>query len=122
MSDQHELAGILQRLFPSFRDLPLEAVAQRAEGLGLFAAKTWSVGPEGLRARGIDVPAQVHQALAPAAPRVVQAGSGGATFLQHVRRGLANDPAFGKLLGAYAAVWAESLRKASGSDAGAVAA
>ena len=113
MSDQHELAGILKRLFPSFRDLSEEAAAQRAEGLGMFAAKTWSVGAEGLRARGIDVPAQVHGPLAPVAPRVVQAGQGGATFLQHVRRGLGDDAAFGQLLVAYGRVWAESLRKAS---------
>lgn len=113
MSDQHELAGILKRLFPSFRDLSEEAAAQRAEGLGMFAAKTWSVGPEGLKARGIEVPTQVHGPLAPVAPRVVQAGNGGATFLQHVRRGLSDDAAFGQLLVAYGRVWAESLRKAS---------
>ncbi|MEZ6187107.1 MAG: hypothetical protein R3F62_19115 [Planctomycetota bacterium] len=118
MNDQHELAGILKRLFPSFRDMPLEAAAQRAEGLGLFAAKTWSVGPEGLAARGIEVPAAVHAPLAQVAPRVVQAQTGGATFLQHVRKGLGDDAAFGRLLVAYAGVWAESLRKAS--DVGAV--
>lgn len=109
MSPEHDLVQALVQLFPSFRGLPPGEPERRAEALGLYTAQVWAAGPDGLRARGVVVPPQVHAPLAPIAPRVVQARQGGATFLTHVRRGL-GDAGFAQAITGLARLYAESLR------------
>lgn len=109
MSSDHDLVQVLVQLFPTFRNLPPGEAERRAEALGLYAAQAWAAGPEGLKARGVLIPPQVHAPLAPIAPRVVQARQGGTTFLAHVRRGL-GDAGFAQAITALARLYAESLR------------
>ena len=100
----------LARLFPSFREVGPEEAGRRTESLGLFVAQTWSAGSQGFQARGIDVPPEVHQRLAPVAPRVAQARQGGATFLAHLRAAFGDDARCAQAMSGFARVYAESLR------------
>lgn len=105
-----ELLSILARMFPSFRGLPPEEAERRAEALGLFAAACCAAGPEALAQRGVPFPPAALQALAPVSPRVVQARSGGSTFLVHARRAIDADPVFAQMMTALARAYADSLR------------
>lgn len=111
MSVEADLVLVLSQLFPAFRALPAGEPERRTEALGLYTAQVWAAGPDGLRARGVPIPPQVHGPLAPIAPRVVQARQGGATFLAQVRRGL-GDPTFAQAVTALARLYADSLRAA----------
>jgi hypothetical protein len=111
VSAEADLVQVLSQLFPAFRALPAGEPERRTEALGLYAAQVWAAGPEGLRARGVPIPPQVHGPLAPIAPRVLSARQGGATFLAQVRRGL-GDPTFAQAVTALARLYADSLRGA----------
>jgi len=107
-----EIVQFLCRLFPSFRAMPPAEAAAKTEGLGLYAARVWVAGPDGLAGRGIPVPPEVHAPLAPIAPRVAEARQGGAKFLAHLRSGFSDDQRFAQALTGLAKVYAESLRGA----------
>jgi serine/threonine protein kinase len=87
-SQEAELIAQLGKSFPS---LGGPEGAKRIEGLGLYTAGAWAAGAEGMQARGVQIPTDVHAALAAIAGRVKQARRGGTTFLCHVRRGMADD-------------------------------
>lgn len=84
-------ADLLTQLGRSFPSLSGPEGAARVESLGLYTASVWRAGAEGLLARGVQVPAPIHQALVASAAQVSQARQGGTTFLCHLRRGMAND-------------------------------
>jgi hypothetical protein len=105
-----ELLSILARMFPSFRGLPPEEAERRAEAMGLFAAACCAAGPDALAQRGVPFPPAALQALAPVSPRVVQARSGGSTFLVHARRAIDADAIFAQMMTALARAYADSIR------------
>lgn len=116
---ESELVQLLTRMFPSFRGIAPDEALRRAEALGMFAARAWSAGPQAMQARGIPLPPEVHAGLAPVAPRVAQAGQGGAKFLAHLRQGLREDARFAQVMAGIAKVYAESLRGAAPAAAAA---
>ena len=80
-----ELVTILRGAFPGLVTLDPAETRRRLESFGRFAAGAWSALPR----RGIAVPEETHQALAPAAARAAKEKQGTA-FLAEVHRALGN--------------------------------
>ena len=105
MSPEADLVTQLGRSFPS---LSGPAGAGRVESLGLYTASVWKAGVDGLLARGVQVPAPIHQALVASAAQVSQSRQGGTTFLCHLRRGVADDAKYVGMIRALATLYAQA--------------
>jgi predicted Ser/Thr protein kinase len=99
VADENELVLALGRAFPSLAGHEPAESWRRAEGLGLFMAGLWSAGQAALAQRGIVLPPEVWEGLAPEAARAAQARRGGVAFLV-LLRGALRDGRFGALVAA----------------------
>lgn len=76
--------------------------------MGLYTASVWKAGVDGLLARGIQVPAPIHEALVDSAAQVSQSRKGGTTFLCHLRRGMADDSKYVGVIRVLATLYAQA--------------
>jgi serine/threonine protein kinase len=117
LSHEAELLSLISKSFPSLG----AEVSKRVEALGVYAASSWTVGPERLTRSGVQIPPPVHEALQDMAAKVAASRQGGTTFLCHVRHRLDNDSGFVSSVGALARAQ-EQARSGRGSRATASAA
>jgi serine/threonine protein kinase len=101
-------ADLVTQLGRSFPSLSGAEGAGRVESLGLYTASVWKAGVEGLRSRGVEVPAPIYQALVPNAGQVSQTRQGGTTFLCHLRKGMADDAKYVGVIRTLATLYANA--------------